>query len=136
MNWILSLLGKYKEINAIVILTGYAVNFFSKNFFNDFFVKTGIWLILTWLNIIFFFYDLIHKCQQNNIVFCMHKVLYTCAQFYSSTWYKLRIHNFIHQQKNIHYGLIKVHFVLMDTFRILQSITSVIDTWLYHWSIF
>lgn len=62
MDWILLLLGKYKEINVIVIFMGYVVNFFSKKFFNDFFVKIGIWLILIWLNIIFFFYDLIYKC--------------------------------------------------------------------------
>lgn len=85
MDWILSLLGKYKEINAIVILTGYAVNFFSKIFFNDFFVKTGIWLILTWLNIIFFF--TIRYTNVNKIT-----LYFACIKFYTP------VHNFTHQR--------------------------------------
>lgn len=75
MDWILLLLGKYKEINVIVIFTGYVVNFFSKKIFNDFFVKIGIWLILIWLNIIFFF--TIWYINVNNIIF-----YFVCIKFY------------------------------------------------------
>lgn len=83
MDWILLLLGKYKEINVIVIFTGYVVNFLSKIFFNDFFVKIGIWLILIWLNIIFFF--TIWYINVNKII-----LYFVCIKFY------IFVYNFIY----------------------------------------